>query len=79
MTVFLSTLNQMELHLVQNQKENCHNDHIPFKYDKKTHFFLIQKLKYDYNLVLGIHMFQFKNIVYSHRNQNYNTRDSSSG
>ena len=23
-------LNQMDFHLVQNQKENCHHDHIPF-------------------------------------------------
>ena len=23
-------LNQIELNLVQNQKENCHHDHIPF-------------------------------------------------
>ena len=29
-TVFLSILNQMGLHLVQNRKENCHHDHIPF-------------------------------------------------
>ena len=29
-TVFLSILNQMELHLVQNRKENYHHDHIPF-------------------------------------------------
>ena len=29
-TVFLSILNQMEFHLVQNQKENCNHDHIPF-------------------------------------------------
>ena len=29
-TVFLSILNQMEIHLVQNRKENCHHDHIPF-------------------------------------------------
>ena len=29
-TVFLSILNQMEFHLVQNRKENCHHDHIPF-------------------------------------------------
>ena len=29
-TVFLSNLNQMEIHLVQNRKENCHHDHIPF-------------------------------------------------
>ena len=29
-TVFLLILNQMEFHLVQNRKENCHHDHIPF-------------------------------------------------
>ena len=29
-TVFLSILNQMEFNLVQNRKENCHRDHIPF-------------------------------------------------
>ena len=29
-TVFLSILNQMDFHLVQNRKENCHRDHIPF-------------------------------------------------
>ena len=28
-TVFLSILNQMDFHLVQNRKENCHHDHIP--------------------------------------------------
>jgi len=28
-TVFLSILNQMELHLIQNRKENRHHDHIP--------------------------------------------------
>ena len=28
--VFLSILNQMEFHLVQNRKENCHHDDIPF-------------------------------------------------
>ena len=28
-TVFLSILNQMELHLGQNREENCHHDHIP--------------------------------------------------
>ena len=27
---FFSFLNQMEYDLVQNQKENCHHDHIPF-------------------------------------------------
>ena len=30
MTVFLLILNQMEFHLVQNGKENCNHDHIPF-------------------------------------------------
>ena len=29
-TVFLSIMNQMDFHLVQNRKENCHHDHIPF-------------------------------------------------
>ena len=29
-SVFLSILNQMELHLVQNRKENCHHDYTPF-------------------------------------------------
>ena len=29
-TVFFSILNQMDFHLVQNRKENCHHDHIPF-------------------------------------------------
>ena len=29
-TVFLSILNQMEIHLVQNRKEDCHHDHILF-------------------------------------------------
>ena len=28
-TVFLSILNQMEIHLVQNRKENCPHDHTP--------------------------------------------------
>ena len=29
-TVFLLILNQMGFHMVQNRKENCHYDHIPF-------------------------------------------------
>ena len=29
-TVFLLILNQMDFHLVQNRKKNCHYDHIPF-------------------------------------------------
>ena len=31
-TVFISILIQMEFHLVQNRKENCHHDHIPFNF-----------------------------------------------
>ena len=29
-TVFLTILNQMEIHLIQNREENCHHDDIPF-------------------------------------------------
>ena len=29
-TLILSILNQIDFHLVQNQKQNCHHDHIPF-------------------------------------------------
>ena len=32
-TVFLSILNQMEFHLVQNRKENCHHDHIKIAFN----------------------------------------------
>ena len=28
-TVFISILNQIDFHLVQNRTENCHHDHIP--------------------------------------------------
>ena len=36
-TVFLSILNQMEIHLVENRKENCHHDHIhEFYSDQET-------------------------------------------
>ena len=31
-TIFLSILNQMDFHLVQNRKENCHHDHIPLNF-----------------------------------------------
>ena len=30
MTVFISILNQIDIHLVQNRKETRHHDHIPF-------------------------------------------------
>ena len=30
MTVFRSISNQIEFHLLQNRRENCHHDHIPF-------------------------------------------------
>ena len=38
--VFLSILNEMEFHLVQNWKENCQHDHIPFnlKGNEKNRF-----------------------------------------
>ena len=39
MTVFLSILNQMNIHLFQNRKENCHHDHIPFNVKGKCHAF----------------------------------------
>ena len=37
-TVFLSILNQMEFHLVQNRKENRHHDHIPFTLNENIVF-----------------------------------------
>ena len=39
-TVFLSILNRMEIHLVQNRKENCHCDHIPFNVKGKGNIVL---------------------------------------
>ena len=42
--VFLSNLNQMEIHLVQNRKENCHHNHIPFN------------LKGNGNIVFSVYM-----------------------
>ena len=35
-TVFLSILNQIEFHLVQNRKENSPHDHIPLKVKAKS-------------------------------------------
>ena len=29
-TVFLLTMNQTEVRLIHNQKENCRHDHLPF-------------------------------------------------
>ena len=37
---FLLILNRMELHFVQNRKENCHHDHIPFNTKGNGHSFL---------------------------------------
>ena len=37
-TVFLSTLNQMEFNLVQNRKENSHHDYIPLNLKGKYYF-----------------------------------------
>ena len=46
-TVFLSILNQMEIYLVQNWKENCPHDHIPcnLKGNKITVFSVYQAYK----------------------------------
>jgi len=41
-TVFLSILIQMEFHLVQNQKENCHHDPIQFERKRKYSFLSVQ-------------------------------------
>ena len=38
-------LNQMEFHLVQNRKENCHHDHIPFNVKGIGNIDLSAKLK----------------------------------
>ena len=38
---FLSILNQMKFHLVQNRKENCHHDYIPFNVKVKYIFFSV--------------------------------------
>ena len=45
MTVFLSILNQMEFHLVQNRKENCPHNHIP------------SNLKGNVNIVFSVYFF----------------------
>ena len=42
---FFSILNQMQFHLVQNQKENCHHDLIPFNIKGNGNIVLsVQKL-----------------------------------
>ena len=40
--IFLLTLNQMEFHLVQNRKENCPHDHIPFNVKGNVVFSVLQ-------------------------------------
>ena len=39
-TVFLSILNQLEFHLVQNWKKNCYHDHISFNLKENWNLFL---------------------------------------
>ena len=52
-TVFLSILNQMDFLLVQNRKENCHHDHIPFNLKGNGNIvFSMYALKLDVTLVL---------------------------
>ena len=41
-TVYLSFLNQMDFHLVQNWKENCHHDHIPFNMKGNGNIYFFQ-------------------------------------
>ena len=48
-TVFLSILNQIEFHLVQNRKENCYHDHIPFN------------MKGNGNIVYSVHKMALQN------------------
>ena len=47
-TVFLSILNQMEFHLVQNRKENCYHDHIPFDLKGNGHIVFSVFLKWNF-------------------------------
>ena len=44
-TVFLSVLNQMDFHLIQNWKENCPHDHIPFSLKGNRVFSLVAAAK----------------------------------
>ena len=51
--------NQMEFHLVQNRKENCHHGHIPFNVKGNGNSFLsvvsaqVAKVSWDSMKVLG--------------------------
>ena len=49
MTVSLPILNQIEFHLVQNRKENCHHDHIPFNLKGNGVLIFSVKLTCKYN------------------------------
>ena len=42
-TIFISILNRMDLHLVQNRKENCHHDHILFNVKGNGNSFLSER------------------------------------
>ena len=49
-TVFLSILNQMEIHLVQNRKEICYHDHIPFNVKGNGNIVFLVRQKFCYVL-----------------------------
>ena len=67
-TIFLSILNQMEFHLVQNRKEDCHHDHIQFNLEGNENIVFSV-----YGMEGGSHAFemltQFTNLLWvsSHR------------
>ena len=61
-TVFLSILNQMEFHLVQNRKENCPHDHIPFN------------VKGNGNIVFSVHGACLQMEPINHRNEYENKK-----
>ena len=39
-TDFILIINQMEFHLIQNLKKNCHHDYIPFNLKGKENIFV---------------------------------------
>ena len=51
---FILILNRIEFHLVQNRKENCHHDHIPFNLKENGNLFFLN-LKRHENLVSESH------------------------
>ena len=69
-TVFLSILNQMGFHLVKNQKENCHHDHIPFSVKGNGNIvFSVHVTKRDHSNLYydnALHWHQLRNELFTH-------------